>query len=123
MNTNNKLTQGVQITNKTQTGSKRSTLFFNERRGAARLYFSLVNLKVLSLFVFSSKSLPSKPDVVWKETSGYDNENYPTIAKNLSQHQIHCFCVCVSPSVFVYLCVLGRGSPQGKRGEKSVRAA
>lgn len=57
------------------------------------------------------------------------------IAKNLSQHQIHCFFLCVSVrmicacvrvcvglSVFVYLCVCvcvrGRGSPQGGEEKK-----
>lgn len=36
---------------------------------------------------------------------GNDNGNYPVIAKNLSQHQIHCFCVCVCVCIFVYVCV------------------
>lgn len=51
---------------------------------------------------------------------GNDNGNYPVIAKNLSQHQIHCFCVCVCVCIFVCVCVRKRkssGRPEGKKRE------
>lgn len=48
-----------------------------------------------------------------------DNGNHPMIAKNLSQHQIHCFCMWVCLCLYICVCVRGRGSPQGREEEKA----